>query len=287
MRLTGIGPLVRLGRAPSTRTSSTHGKGRDSPTRISQTRGGADGIVSGTWVLTGEEKERPVEPKRRLGAVEAAARFDRLWFDSAGGEPPPLRNPRADDILPNGDRVVSLGINWYINRWVKLQFHTIREQVQDPERSPVVAEPGLLELRLPVSGRHLGRRMRRPAQESVMHPRRNVLLVALAAVMFVAASSPAHTQIALDPTAEFFDDSVLHDLKLWINSRDWETLKTNFLSNAYYPADLQWNDDDGAERRDQVARQRQPERLQARPARGHRSLRVDAEVSRLEVVRAA
>jgi phosphate-selective porin OprO and OprP len=95
-------------------------------------------FVSGTWVLTGEEKERPVVPMRRLGAVEAAARYDRLWFDSAGGEPPPLRNPRADDILPSGDRVLSLGINWYINRWVKLQFHTIREQLQDPERSPVV-----------------------------------------------------------------------------------------------------------------------------------------------------
>jgi spore coat protein CotH len=74
-----------------------------------------------------------------------------------------------------------------------------------------------------------------------MHPRRNVLILAVAAALFVAASSPAHTQIALDPTAEFFNDSVLHELKLWINSRDWETLKTNFLSNAYYPADLQWN----------------------------------------------
>ena len=93
-------------------------------------------FVSGTWVLTGEEKERPVQPKRSIGAVEAAARYDRLWYDSAGGEPPPLRNPRADSIYPNGDRVLSLGINWYINRWVKLQFHTIRETVQDPERSP-------------------------------------------------------------------------------------------------------------------------------------------------------
>ena len=74
-----------------------------------------------------------------------------------------------------------------------------------------------------------------------MHPKRNVLLLALAAAMFIAASSPAHTQIALDPTAEFFNDSVLHELQLWINSRDWETLKTNFLSNAYYPADLKWN----------------------------------------------
>ncbi len=46
-------------------------------------------------------------------------------------------------------------------------------------------------------------------------------------------------------------------------------------------------DDDGAERRDQVAGKRQPQRLQARPARGHRSLLVHAEVPRPEVVRAA
>jgi spore coat protein H len=59
-------------------------------------------------------------------------------------------------------------------------------------------------------------------------------------MMFIAAASPVRTQVVTDPTAAFFDDTVLHDLKLWINSRDWETLKTNFLSNAYYPADLQW-----------------------------------------------
>lgn len=73
-----------------------------------------------------------------------------------------------------------------------------------------------------------------------MHPKRHLLLVTLAAMMFVAASSPTHTQVP-DPTAAFFDGTVLHDVKLWINSRDWDTLKTNFLSNAYYPADLQWN----------------------------------------------
>ena len=93
--------------------------------------------LSGTWVLTGEEKQRPVQPKRRMGAIEAAARYERLWFDSAGGEGPPLRNPRADNMLPTGEHVLSLGINWYITRWVKLQFHTIREEPQDPERSPV------------------------------------------------------------------------------------------------------------------------------------------------------
>jgi phosphate-selective porin OprO/OprP len=93
--------------------------------------------VSGSWVLTGEEKERPVRPARKFGALEAAARYDRLWFDSAGGEGPPLRNPRADNMLPSGEHVLSLGINWYITRWVKLQFDTIREKPQDPERTPV------------------------------------------------------------------------------------------------------------------------------------------------------
>ena len=73
-----------------------------------------------------------------------------------------------------------------------------------------------------------------------MYRRRHVLQVVLAVAMFLAAVSRTHTQVVLDPTAGFFDDSVLHDVKLWINSRDWETLKTNFLSNAYYPADFQW-----------------------------------------------
>ena len=93
--------------------------------------------LSGTWVLTGEEKERPVKPARKFGAIEAGARYERLWFDSAGGEGPPLRNPRADNMLPSGEHVLSLGLNWYFTRWIKLQFNTIREEPQDPERSPV------------------------------------------------------------------------------------------------------------------------------------------------------
>ena len=55
-----------------------------------------------------------------------------------------------------------------------------------------------------------------------------------------AAAQTIPTDPVIDPTAEFFDDSVLHDVSLWINSRDWETLKANYLSNAHYPADLLW-----------------------------------------------
>lgn len=38
----------------------------------------------------------------------------------------------------------------------------------------------------------------------------------------------------------FFDDAVLHDIRLTINSKDWQTLKDNYLSNEYYPCDFEW-----------------------------------------------
>ncbi len=73
---------------------------------------------------------------------------------------------------------------------------------------------------------------------------RQTLHATLVVVVLIAGSGHAAAQAippaVIDPTAEFFDDTVVHELKLWINSRDWETLKTNFLSNAYYPADFQW-----------------------------------------------
>jgi phosphate-selective porin len=97
----------------------------------------------GTVVLTGEKKERPVEPKKPLlqggvGAVEIAMRFDRIWFDSKPGQDPPFRNSRAQTVYPSGDRVLTLGLNWYVNRWVKLQFNAIKERLEDVERSPIL-----------------------------------------------------------------------------------------------------------------------------------------------------
>ncbi len=45
-----------------------------------------------------------------------------------------------------------------------------------------------------------------------------------------------------DTAAPFFDDAALEDIHLLINSRDWETLKTTFRSNTYYPADFRWRE---------------------------------------------
>src|SRR5260221_10019032 len=63
----------------------------------------------------------------------------------------------------------------------------------------------------------------------------------------VAALAAALTRLAIaqapppDPTAPLFDDTVLHEIRLSINSRDWQALKDHFQDNTYYPADFRWN----------------------------------------------
>ena len=94
------------------------------------------------WVLTGDRKQRPLEPKNPLpmrgaGAVEIAARYERLWFDSQPTGEPAFSNSRAEVILPSGDKVITLGVNWYLNRWMKLQLNGIREELQDRGRTPL------------------------------------------------------------------------------------------------------------------------------------------------------
>jgi spore coat protein CotH len=40
----------------------------------------------------------------------------------------------------------------------------------------------------------------------------------------------------------FFDDTVLHEIRLAINGKDWQALKDNYLDNTYYPCDFKWRD---------------------------------------------
>ena len=44
-----------------------------------------------------------------------------------------------------------------------------------------------------------------------------------------------------DLSDPLFDGSVLHDIFLTINSRDWSALKEHFLDNTYYPCDFKWS----------------------------------------------
>ena len=93
---------------------------------------------------TGEDKRRPLKAASPLaqggiGAIELAIRYERMWFDSSPvpQDSTPLRNPRAEAIFSSGDTALTLGINWTLNRFVKIQFNGIREQVDDIQRNPV------------------------------------------------------------------------------------------------------------------------------------------------------
>jgi len=39
---------------------------------------------------------------------------------------------------------------------------------------------------------------------------------------------------------DFFDSSVLHELRLYVHPHDWAQLQANYLKNTHYPAELYW-----------------------------------------------
>lgn len=97
--------------------------------------------TSATWLVTGEDKDSDVQPDKPLfrggvGAVELAVRYDRLTFRSAGTSGPAFTNPRSEHLLPNTDETLTLGVNWLVNRWVKVVVNGIRQSYDDAERAP-------------------------------------------------------------------------------------------------------------------------------------------------------
>lgn len=98
--------------------------------------------VSGIVAVTGEKKSNVDKPKKPLfqggfGAVEVGARVESLKFTSGTAGEQGSRSPRADTILGNGDRVTTFGVNWYINRFFKIQANFIREKLDDPTQGPL------------------------------------------------------------------------------------------------------------------------------------------------------
>jgi phosphate-selective porin OprO/OprP len=102
--------------------------------------------VSGTWALTGDDKADGLDSPRRplfrggYGAVEIAARIERLTFGSEADDEAPSTSPRANVMVGNSDRVESYGVNWYVNRWVKVQFNLVRDTLADPSQGPLPSQ---------------------------------------------------------------------------------------------------------------------------------------------------
>ena len=103
---------------------------------------GRSWYASGTWVVTGEKKAGGIGPRRPLlqggiGSIEIGSRVECATFDSASHGGPAFRNPRADHVLGNTERVWTTGASWYVNRWFKVQANGIRETFEDTQRTPV------------------------------------------------------------------------------------------------------------------------------------------------------
>jgi phosphate-selective porin OprO and OprP len=101
--------------------------------------------ASGTWLLTGEPKRDSVEPARPflrggIGAIEVAARLERLAAWSASVNDGSFSSPRAPWVMPRADEVWTGGVNWYWNDYVKLQTNAIRERRTEEGR--VIAGQG-------------------------------------------------------------------------------------------------------------------------------------------------
>ena len=98
--------------------------------------------VSGTWFVTGEDKDNNVNARRPLfkggpGAIELAVRFEQLGYQSAGKEGTSFTNPRAEHLTPNTDSVFTLGVNWITSKWTRVIVNAIHEDFADVNRTPL------------------------------------------------------------------------------------------------------------------------------------------------------
>ncbi len=98
--------------------------------------------VSGTWVVTGEQKDGGVETRNPIftkgfGAIEVGARYETISFGSVLKQGIPFDNPRADPLLANSENIWTFGVNWYLNKWGKVVVNGIREAFEDPDRTAI------------------------------------------------------------------------------------------------------------------------------------------------------
>lgn len=99
--------------------------------------------LSGTWLLLGDRRDSRLPVLAPFGggggALEIGARIEALRFASGTPGEAPLRSPRAAHQVPNADRAVTLGLNYFFSRFARVVFDVTGERIEDPVRSPAGA----------------------------------------------------------------------------------------------------------------------------------------------------
>lgn len=100
--------------------------------------------VRGTWLVTGERKTDRVRPSRAFlrggaGAIEIAVRLEDLELRSRRAGGTSAGGTRTETLPAAGDRAATLGVNWYLNRFVRLQANAVRDWLRDGGAPPRAA----------------------------------------------------------------------------------------------------------------------------------------------------
>jgi phosphate-selective porin len=108
---------------------------RSSDTRIGQGMDGGtlpDAVSNGGYVTGIVHLVRESRGDFPLRALDLTGRFDRLMFGSGTSADEAFLNPRAAIVARLGKDAVTGGVNWHLNRWIKVQGNIVREQLIDP-----------------------------------------------------------------------------------------------------------------------------------------------------------
>lgn len=103
--------------------------------------------LAGTWSITGERKDGRLEPRRSLvaggaGAIEIVGRIEELRFAAVLHPGSAYNFPGSLAPGGNKDRVVTMGVNWYLTPNIRMQHNYAIERVADADRSPAPTRGG-------------------------------------------------------------------------------------------------------------------------------------------------
>jgi phosphate-selective porin OprO and OprP len=115
--------------------------------------------VSGTWVVTGEDKQRsgnviprrpfnPFSDQSGLGAIEVGLRWAELSFDSDSpvnlfnSSLSPVDIPGGGTTATNEAQSLTVGLNWYFNEWTRAMLNWNYYRYDNPLGTPFSCQLG-------------------------------------------------------------------------------------------------------------------------------------------------